>query len=80
MVKGERALTVGLNAVGLQRLGWSDEKIASLLDTMVEYFRTGKMSTTNNSEEAKKMVDFFKASKRGVARMKEMPKKIEFKI
>jgi UDP-N-acetylglucosamine acyltransferase len=74
LVKGDRAMTVGLNVVGLKRLGWSDNKIATLTNSMVKYFQTGHEPAIDNSEEVKKIVDFIKTTKRGICNMKALPK------
>lgn len=67
MVQGNRARTKGLNAVGLKRSGWSDERIQDLTTKMGKYFRTGKLDAKDITKDVQMMLDFAKGSKRGVA-------------
>ena len=67
MVQGNRARTKGLNAVGLERSGWSKERIEHVQKTMFKYFRTGKIEAEDLNPDVQMMLDFAKGSKRGIA-------------
>jgi acyl-[acyl carrier protein]--UDP-N-acetylglucosamine O-acyltransferase len=67
MVQGNRARTKGLNAVGLQRQGWSEERIKHLEKTIAKYFRMGTVNHADMNEDVQMMLDFAKESKRGIA-------------
>ncbi|MGN0016703.1 MAG: acyl-ACP--UDP-N-acetylglucosamine O-acyltransferase [Candidatus Avelusimicrobium sp.] len=75
IAQGERARLVGLNIVGMRRAGLSRETIMEIKRAYKTLFRSGKRLLEACEElEAKKpcaevqhMIDFCKASKRGVA-------------
>lgn len=67
MIQGNRARTKGLNAVGLKRKGWSDERIQHVTATMDKFFRTGKVDAADINADVQMMLDFAKGSKRGIA-------------
>ena len=67
MVQGNRARTKGLNAVGLQRSGWTPERIEHVQRTMFEYFATGKIEPEDVNVDVQVMLDFARGSKQGIA-------------
>lgn len=74
---GDRAKTVGLNLVGLQRRGFSDEAVRSIKRAYKLVFRSGLRledaltriaDELEENAELKVFVDFIRGSERGVAR------------
>lgn len=77
LVGGERARWLGLNRVGLQRLGFSDEKVMQIRKayriifspyTLLEKGLEQASSELGDVPEVKEIIEFFKTSKRGVIR------------
>lgn len=75
IAQGERARLVGLNIVGMRRAGLARETIMEIKRAYKTLFRSGKrlleaceeLEAQNPCAEVKHMIDFCKASKRGVA-------------
>ncbi len=73
---GDRAKTVGLNLVGLQRRGFDEETIRQLKQAYRLIFRSGlrleealaKVSELDGGAELQLLVDFIRCSERGIAR------------
>jgi len=75
MVAGDRARLIGVNTVGLERRGFSAETIAALRRAMRTLFYSAKLrqeaigvvlERDGSVPEVRRLVDFIKASKRGV--------------
>ncbi|KAH8809320.1 trimeric LpxA-like protein [Xylogone sp. PMI_703] len=72
MVNGNRARTVGLNIVGLQRLGWEKERIISLQAAISIAFKNFDralelLRSEDTSEDVKRIIQFIKCTKRGIS-------------
>ncbi|MEF3280647.1 MAG: acyl-ACP--UDP-N-acetylglucosamine O-acyltransferase [Elusimicrobiota bacterium] len=80
IAQGDRAKPVGLNIVGLKRAGFSIESIKSIKHAFKTIFKSGlklevaieRLEKEHSSPEVKKIIEFIKGSKRGIAR----PRKI----
>lgn len=78
IAQGERARLVGLNIVGMRRAGLARETIMQIRRAYKFLFRSGKrleeacaeLEATKPCAEVQHMIDFCKASKRGVAAAK----------
>ncbi|KAJ4312581.1 hypothetical protein N0V84_009864 [Fusarium piperis] len=72
LVKGDRARTLGINIVGLKRLGWEDAKIRKLVDALpivLEGDEAGIAALLTDEiirDEVQRMVDFCSKSDRGL--------------
>lgn len=79
IAQGERARLVGLNVVGMRRAGMNRETMLSVRRAFKTLFRSGlrlseaiaQLEAANPTPEVKHMLDFCKASKRGVAAAKK---------
>lgn len=78
IAQGERARLVGLNIIGMRRAGLSRETIMEIKRAYKALFRSGdtlneaiaKLEATHPIKEVQHMIDFCKASPRGVASAK----------
>lgn len=78
IAQGERARLVGLNLVGMRRGGLSRETIAAIKQAYKQLFRSGKrleeamkeLEASHPCKEVQHMIDFCRASSRGVATAK----------
>ena len=78
IAQGERARLVGLNLVGLRRGGVSRESIAEIKHAYKLLFRSGKrlqdamkeLEEAHPCKEVQHMIDFCRASSRGIATAK----------
>jgi UDP-N-acetylglucosamine acyltransferase len=77
MVNGSRAELVGLNVIGLQRAGMSEEQVARVKQLFKLFFRSGLQQAEalpqieaelGAAPEVTHFTDFVKASKRGITR------------
>lgn len=77
VVKGDRARTIGINEVGLRRVGWGDDRISTLQTAMRLYQEHGQVSlvklaeTEHQKGDLVHWLDFAAASRRGLCLSKE---------
>ncbi|KAK7423073.1 hypothetical protein QQZ08_009240 [Neonectria magnoliae] len=79
LVKGDRARTLGVNVVGLKRLGWEDAKIQKLIEAIPMVLENNEVGIAAlladgiARDEVQRVVDFCSKSERGLCQPPGVP-------
>ncbi len=83
VAQGDRAQLVGINVVGLRRVGWDRDRIAAVRRAFRQLFQAGStrllsLETTEtqlaeDNVDVREMTDFIRSAKRGVCPPRSMP-------